>query len=246
MKTLQLLSDLHLEMHRDGGDAFIRSLDPSGVDILVLAGDISSASRLVPVLNRFCERFPHVVYVTGNHEFYGSSVDQVLRDLAAVKASNFTWLNNKLAVVDGVRFVGGTLWFPKAPPPVHANRHNINDFNLIQGFEPWVYEEHQKCVAVLQALAHTVDVVVTHHVPTTACAATRFGTALNHFFIHDMTELIEKAQPPLWLFGHTHDQWETTLGATRLAASPLGYPHEQGDPQRGHYIERRLFKVEPR
>jgi predicted phosphodiesterase len=34
------MSDLHFEMHADGGAGLIRELDPTGVDVLVLAGDI--------------------------------------------------------------------------------------------------------------------------------------------------------------------------------------------------------------
>ena len=39
---VQLLSDLHLEMHRDDGRSFLASLDPSGVDLLIVAGDVHS------------------------------------------------------------------------------------------------------------------------------------------------------------------------------------------------------------
>lgn len=40
---LQTMSDLHLEMHAEGGAELIRELDPTGVDLLVLAGDITTA-----------------------------------------------------------------------------------------------------------------------------------------------------------------------------------------------------------
>jgi len=40
---LQIMSDLHLEMHADRGVEFIRHLDPTGVEVLVLAGDITMA-----------------------------------------------------------------------------------------------------------------------------------------------------------------------------------------------------------
>ena len=36
---IQLMSDLHLEEHVDGGNAFIRQLDPQDVDVLVVAGN---------------------------------------------------------------------------------------------------------------------------------------------------------------------------------------------------------------
>ena len=44
---LQLLSDLHFEFHRDGGRSFVDSLDPGGIDVLVLAGDIAVGERIV-------------------------------------------------------------------------------------------------------------------------------------------------------------------------------------------------------
>jgi predicted phosphodiesterase len=74
---IQPLSDLHLEFHADSGRAFIDSLNVSDVEVLVLAGDISTYSRgLYEQLAGFCDRFAHVIYVTGNHEYYG--VDRTL------------------------------------------------------------------------------------------------------------------------------------------------------------------------
>jgi predicted phosphodiesterase len=40
---IQLASDLHLEMHRDRGASFITSFGSPRADVLVLAGDITSA-----------------------------------------------------------------------------------------------------------------------------------------------------------------------------------------------------------
>jgi predicted phosphodiesterase len=71
---LQLLSDLHFEFHRDGGRSFVDSFDPTGIDVLVLAGDIAVAEGIPHALALLCERFRDatVVFVHGNHEFYGS------------------------------------------------------------------------------------------------------------------------------------------------------------------------------
>ena len=40
---IQVISDVHFEFHSDGGWDFVRSLNPEGVDVLVIAGDISSS-----------------------------------------------------------------------------------------------------------------------------------------------------------------------------------------------------------
>ena len=47
MAAVQLLSDLHLEFLPPGKDlAWIEALDPEGVDVLILAGDICTLSRM--------------------------------------------------------------------------------------------------------------------------------------------------------------------------------------------------------
>jgi predicted phosphodiesterase len=69
---IQILSDLHFEFHRDNGRSFVETLDPAGVDALVLAGDISVGDDLPEALGLLCRRFHDaaVIYVHGNHEFY--------------------------------------------------------------------------------------------------------------------------------------------------------------------------------
>jgi len=82
---LQIMSDLHLEMHADRGAEFIRNLDPTGVDVLVLAGDITMARHYEDLENVFkllARKYRHILYVPGNHEYYKSSPKQVGRNLA--------------------------------------------------------------------------------------------------------------------------------------------------------------------
>jgi len=243
--AIQLLSDLHLEHHRDAGHSFINSLDPEGVDVLVLAGDICAASQLHPILHNFCDLYPQVVFVAGNHEFYHASVEMVTGKLHKLdrEIPNLTWLDCKVAKVAGLRFVGGTLWYPKAEGLVHERRHAVNDFNIIKGFEPWVYQENQRCEALLQAAVKTADVVVTHHTPSRHGVAPQYrGSPINHFFTRDLTDLIERDQPPLWLSGHTHTPTDYTVGATRLACNPFGYPWEA----KRQFREKLVIEVGPR
>src|SRR5664279_996561 len=82
---IQMMSDLHLEMHADGGAELIRELDPTGVDLLVLAGDITMAryyESLASVFEPLATKYRHILYVPGNHEYYKSSPKQVARNLA--------------------------------------------------------------------------------------------------------------------------------------------------------------------
>jgi predicted phosphodiesterase len=137
---VQLLSDLHFEYDADGGEAFARSVEVAG-DVLVLAGDILPLQSLEAVRRAFgwfCARFPHVVYVPGNHEYYKTSPVEADALLAACAGAlpNLHVLNPGLAVIDGTRFVGGTMWFP-ATEDEPRYRGFLTDFSLIRDFVPW-------------------------------------------------------------------------------------------------------------
>ena len=65
---LQIMSDLHFEMHADAGAKLIRELDPTGVDVLVLAGDITMARHyedLTSVFKPLARKYRHILYVPG-------------------------------------------------------------------------------------------------------------------------------------------------------------------------------------
>jgi len=117
---LQIMSDLHLEMHADGGAELIRELDPTGVDVLVLAGDITSARYYEDLENVFkplARKYRHILYVPGNHEYYKSSPKQVTRNLARLmkEIPEVVMPDNGAVLIDNQRFVGGTMWFRPDP-----------------------------------------------------------------------------------------------------------------------------------
>jgi predicted phosphodiesterase len=115
---IQLLSDLHLESHPD----FVPSPAP-GADVLVLAGDIGSyqtGSALETAgdgdfgLARFSplHGWPTpVLFVPGNHEYDGLDFDEAHTRLKETCARlGITWLEREVLLLNGVRFVGTTLW----------------------------------------------------------------------------------------------------------------------------------------
>ena len=112
---LQLLSDLHLESHPR-----FQAEPAPGADMLVLAGDIGSyqqGSRLTETdfgLGRFSPRngWPvPVIYVPGNHEYDSADFDQTHERLRALcQELDILWLERETAVIDGIRFIGTTLW----------------------------------------------------------------------------------------------------------------------------------------
>jgi predicted phosphodiesterase len=122
--NIQLLSDLHLESH-----PHFSAQPLAGADVLVLAGDIGSyqlnsdLTRLaVPDfgLARFSPRPVHeggaawptpVIFVPGNHEYDGLEFDEAHQRLRqACERWGLIWLEQESVLLQGVRFVGCTLW----------------------------------------------------------------------------------------------------------------------------------------
>ena len=103
---LLVLSDLHLEF------AAFKPPDSALFDIVVLAGDIAVGVKAVHWARRdstFAGK--PVVLVPGNHEFYGSERTRMLELLRAQAAgSNVHLLDRDDVILNGVRFLGATLW----------------------------------------------------------------------------------------------------------------------------------------
>jgi Icc-related predicted phosphoesterase len=224
---LRIFSDLHFEFHRDGGRSLVASFGDVPCDAVVLAGDLSNAARLGTSLDILCSQFRDVpvVYVHGNHEFYGSSRDTVLEITAAAvrRNPNLQWLDGSAFEFGGVRFLGAPLWFPH-PGPGESLKRLMNDFSEIEGFEQWVYAENARHVDFFERELGTNAVAVSHYLPGLFSVAPQFvGHPLNPFFVCDLEPLIRRTQPALWVHGHTHASIETQVGNTRVVCNPFGY-----------------------
>lgn len=233
---IQILSDLHFELHRDGGRAFVDSLEPDGVDVLVVAGDLAVGQAVPDALALLCARFQRsvVVYVHGNHEVYGTKLDALragLRD-AQRRLRRLRWLDAEASSIDGVRFLGAPLWFAPAQDAAAASaKSRMSDFTSIPDLERWVYRENARAKELFAAELRPSDVVVTHHLPAYGCVAPRWrGSPLNAYFVCDLEPLIREREPALWIHGHTHESVDIVIGKTRVVANPFGYARVEENP----------------
>lgn len=230
---IQLMSDLHLECHRDKGREFLKSVEPAA-DVLVLAGDVASArfpDQLAHVFTTMLKKFKHVLYVPGNHEFYQTNLSRGWRSIMraaeladmAVRGRVHVFDNYFFTVEDAV-FYGGTGWFPEDDSEeARAARPYMNDFQLISGISD-VYWSHRHFLRGLEQ-GPRPDVIVSHHLPSEDCVDLRYkGNPLNRFFV--MGADVAKCGAKLWLHGHTHEQVDKTVGGVRVVCNPLGYPNE--------------------
>ena len=103
---IQVLSDLHLE---HGG--FLPEHHPEA-DVIVLAGDLAPYTEgLVDQLAEHWSGAPHILYVLGNHEFYGTEIDETRARLVEECAgAGIHLLDPGMVRIEGTRFIGATLW----------------------------------------------------------------------------------------------------------------------------------------
>jgi predicted phosphodiesterase len=207
---IAVASDLHLEF----GDLDIANSD--NAEVLILSGDICVAAdldmrdsrqtemgfararseRFHEFFERCAARFPHVIYVMGNHEYYHSDLatelNEVRRKLAHL--TNLSVLEREIKVINDVTFVGGTLWTDmnnQDPLTLYHMRTMMNDFRVISNSSVPVHfrtqegqfktrvgkfspedavSEHVKMKEYIQSVVQgnhdTKYVVVGHHAPS--------------------------------------------------------------------------------
>lgn len=235
---LHILSDLHTE--------FADFSPPdSGADVVILAGDIGVG---LAGIEWAAGKFPKtpVVYVPGNHEYYRHDIG-LTDDLIRQSPKNIHVLNNARIVLNGVRFLGSTLWTDfklhgegEAWFSRQRAKRSIEDFASIKYGGLTFTPEHSvelheigrawiECE--LEAEFDGPTVVVTHHLPASMSIARQYANdPLNPAFASSLEDLIEKYHPELWIHGHTHVPCDYDLFKTRIICNPHGYPGEYHEP----------------
>ena len=224
---LQILSDFHSEHFKDRGKRFIKLLNPENIDVLILAGDIAVGQEIPYVLKLFCDRFENskVLYVNGNHEYYGTDFSSTTKycKQAVAQNKNLTWLNNDIVEIQNKRFLGTPLWY-KWSDEVHKQYQTWSDFRCVYDFGNWVFKENKKSIDFLTKEMKKDDIIITHYLPSWKCVQPQWVNAKdNCFFVCDIEDLILKHKPQLFVNGHTHCSYDFLLGKTRMVCNPYGY-----------------------
>ncbi len=235
---LHVLSDIHLE-HAEF------SLPSTDADVVVLAGDIAPGTAGLRWAQDALGQRP-VLYVAGNHEFYGHALPGLTAELrAAAEGSAVRVLERDELEIDGVRFLGCTLWsdFQYAGEQLTERsmaiaERVVNDYKQIsssdtgQPLRPAQTRAlHLSSRAWLRerlAVAHDgPTVVITHHAPLVrARPQNPTLAAIAGAFATDLSELMGGERVDLWIFGHVHRTVDTEVRGTRVISNQRGYPHE--------------------
>lgn len=235
---IRYMSDLHLEFPWSSPDW----LPSIGEDVVVLAGDIGVGVRGIRWATQTFRGRP-VLYVMGNHEFYRHHWNRLVDEArAAARGTNVHLLERDRVEIDGVLFLGATLWtdFQLYGPALRvksmiAGRDALADFQYIEGPDGHVLtpqasiDRHLLSVEWLRReieAATQPTVVITHHSPTLANQHPRYaGSDLGPCFHSNREDLF---LPPvrLWISGHTHHSCETQVNGILLLSNQRGYPRE--------------------
>lgn len=226
----RVLSDLHLEFHMDHGESMVAGQKDDAWDVLLLAGDITTA-RFAEETARWFQKAAAgrpVIWVLGNHEFYGDTVEGTFKEWRrACALHGVTALENETVDVGGHRIHGTTLWFPHSGG-FEPTDSMLGDFQYIGGFRDFIKDASQKAGAYLKGSVRPGDVVVTHHLPHRSSVAARYqGDALTRYFLNDVSEFVEGCGAALWVHGHTHDTMRYRAGSTQVVCNPFGYVRYQ-------------------
>lgn len=243
---IRLWSDVHCEF---GLFEFVERYDDKD-STLVIAGDfdVGCTDKTQELLEELCGKFKAVVFVCGNHEYYHNevyAVDMLYRQLAD-RVENFYFLQGDYAIIDDVRFIGGTFWtdFNNDDYSVKAFcRSRMNDYRTIKiddvydgvrEFSPTDaflinQKQREKFQEFLRQPFEGTTVIVTHHAPLGLC----IDPSYNHHssdqilnFAYRNTGLekwFEDYNFSHWLHGHIHRRQKHYVLDKVIVSNPRGY-----------------------
>lgn len=226
-------SDLHLDYDYE----YLNRLVRPQADVLVIPGDLACDHALVlKALHQCSEWYKHVVFVPGNHEHEGKDISEsrlALRDM--VVPSNCHMLDDGFVDIDGVRFIGSTLWSDCGGPesqalieqyilPAWRIRNGDRDFTAADStlLHDWMLAYIGYQLAESRRLGLTAA-VITHYAPSLKSVAARYlASKVNGAFYTELTDFIELHQPSFWFHGHLHDPSRYAIDQCNVICNPSG------------------------
>ena len=210
------------------------ALDVRNTDVLVAAGDVGLGSEGLEWLQSLpCP----VIYVAGNHEYWGHDVPVLNEALASLaQEGNVEFLENRSVVIGGVRFLGCTLWTDYNSRDAAVMSEMVammNDFRNIRFGLRMVrpedfaeqYEESRRWLSEEMAVPFEgKTVVVTHHAPLAQSWYTDGEEDVARFaYCNEMDKLMAAHEIDLWVHGHVHEVKDYVANGVRVVCNPRGY-----------------------
>lgn len=252
---LAVLSDLHLSV----AEMAVPSID---CDAVILAGDIARPPQAIA----WARQFPQpVIYVPGNHEYYGGSLSGTLAALRELSVgSRVHILERDELRLDGVRFLGCTLWtdFRLLADECERAASMLQASQLIRDFSRIRLDETSDTLFTPLASRQIFDqsvawldgkfsesfagptVVISHHAPSPGSINPKYaGSSVNPSFVSDLEPQLRHWKAPLWIHGHVHDSYDYRVQSTRVLCNPRGYARS-GVPENPSFDPQLVVTIE--
>ncbi|HEX7652682.1 MAG TPA: metallophosphoesterase [Verrucomicrobiae bacterium] len=231
---LHIISDLHLEF----APFEMAEVD---ADVVVVAGDVHPGYLGLTWLKENIRNRP-VVYILGNHEFYGKDIPKLTLELKErAKDSNIHILENEVVELGGMLFMGATLWTDfelngNLTDGLAEAAFQMTDFRRIRvaptysKFRPRDarrihFESVEWFKALFEKHRDAKKVVVTHHAPSRRSVnPAKAQLPINVAYASNLDGLVAGSGAKLWVHGHIHYSVDYQIGDTRVLSNPRGYP----------------------
>jgi len=207
-----------------------------------LAGDINTGAKAVDWAAKTFAGIP-VLYVHGNHEAYGGTLEDVQKEIqqACEASDNVHFLNCSEFQLNGVRFLGATLWTDfrlfgdddRRFAMIEA-QDVMTDYKRIRvaqkGYRKMrvsdtaqIHAEHKSWLTnKLTEPFDGVNVVITHMAPSMFSVTEEYATdKISAAYASRLDDLASQAD--LWIHGHMHESSDYRIGNCRVVCNPCGY-----------------------
>jgi predicted MPP superfamily phosphohydrolase len=260
---IQILADMHLEFLMNPAvtpsrraQALLAAIHDTQADVTVFCGDTYTKGRSCKKARDLIPPERPVILVAGNHEHYGDtyqhSMDRLRKDAAESPGVHF--LENEAVEIDGVVFLGCTLWSDMRlfqagadaglysfAQTIEECKQAMNDYRQIRylsGAGPYrllhpndTLRMHAASTAWLaeqfKRYRNRTMVVVTHHAPSSRSVHESYRQdILSAAYASHLDPLVEQSGAALWLHGHNHEVMDYRIGRTRVLANCYGYEYE--------------------
>lgn len=241
---LQILSDLHIEFAP-------YEYQRTDADIVMLAGDIHlGQAGFKWALENITEK--KVIYVLGNHEFYREATPQLINKLKRLaKGTHIHVLENEAVSINGVRFLGCTLWTDfklhgDMDVAIAVAQMTMTDYRRIRvspqyrKIRPshtvvWHKKSRRWIEREIESGKNEKVVIVSHHAPSIRSIKEKDKMdPVRAAYASNMDDFVERTGAQLWIHGHIHGSFDYMIGKTRVVCNPFGYidkPNRQFNPE---------------
>jgi len=233
---IQILSDLHIDVNyryvKESNKYNIYKLfeNKADADVLILAGDtcqLTFNKKNNFLLNYVLPNYDCVIEIPGNHDYYG--LDWNFENDLNYDFENYHYLDNRVFIYNGVKFIGTTLW---SDIPINKSAlitNSINDYNYIKGFTTDIstkeFKKNKKFIFDNLTDEYT-NIVISHHLPFTNLIGNEYvNNRVNSAYASNVIPPMckDKINVKYWIHGHSHNIMQKEINECIFIRNPFGY-----------------------